>query len=163
LASAILRDMPPPLDGVRSDVPADLAHLVRRCLEKDPQYRVQTTRDVGRALREISAAGSSHGGVATPRAAGDTASRRADEGFRVAVLPFRYSGNSADVAALTAGLSGEIVTALSRFSYLRVIAHGSTLQYSKTTQDVPDCGRTGTAAQPARWQQRSDLHHHVHR
>ena len=54
LASAILRDVPRPLTDVRSDVPADLARLIRRCLEKDPARRVQTMRDVGNELREIS-------------------------------------------------------------------------------------------------------------
>jgi len=51
---------------------------------------------------------------------------RADEGFRVAVLPFKYGGADAALLALAEGLTADIVTGLSRFSYLRVIAHGST-------------------------------------
>ena len=58
------------------------------------------------------------------------ASARADEGFRVAVLPLKYRGADADLAALAEALSEEIVTGLSRFSYLRVIAHSSSLRYS---------------------------------
>ena len=53
LASAILRDTPPPLERLRADVPPDFVRLVRRCLDKDPQRRVQTSRDVGNELREI--------------------------------------------------------------------------------------------------------------
>ena len=49
----------------------------------------------------------------------------ADEGFWVAVLPFKYSGGNADLTSLAEGLSEEIVTGLSRFSYLRVLARGS--------------------------------------
>ena len=43
----------------------------------------------------------------------------ADQAFRVAVLPFKYAGANPDLAALADGLSEEIVTGLSRFSYLR--------------------------------------------
>src|SRR5687767_7975553 len=45
-----------------------------------------------------------------------------DEGFWIAVLPFRYSGSDADIRELAEGLLDEIVTGFSRFSYLRVIA-----------------------------------------
>lgn len=46
VASAILRDGPRPLAEIRTDLPADLARLVRRCLEKNPRQRIQTARDV---------------------------------------------------------------------------------------------------------------------
>jgi adenylate cyclase len=55
---------------------------------------------------------------------------REDEGFWVAVLPFRYTGSNPDLKALAEGLSEEIITGLSRRSYLRVIARGSTAKYS---------------------------------
>jgi TolB-like protein len=61
---------------------------------------------------------------------------RANEGFGVAVLPFRYRGANADLTALAEALPEEIVTGLSRFSYLRMIAHGSTTQYASGTTDV---------------------------
>jgi TolB-like protein/Tfp pilus assembly protein PilF len=66
---------------------------------------------------------------------------RADEGFWVAVLPFTYSGNNADLTALAEGLSEEIVTGLSRFSYLRVIARGSTAKYSSEAGDIRAIGK----------------------
>jgi hypothetical protein len=46
---------------------------------------------------------------------------RANEGFGVAVLPFKYRGANGDLMTLAEVLSGEIVTGLSRFSYLRVL------------------------------------------
>ena len=49
-----------------------------------------------------------------------TGSRRRDEGFWVAVLPFGTAGAARPVAALAEGLTEDIVTGLSRFSYLRV-------------------------------------------
>ena len=65
----------------------------------------------------------------------------ADEGFWVAVLPFKYTGSNADLTALAEALSDEIVTGLSRFSYLRVIARGSTSRYASAAADVRTIGR----------------------
>ncbi len=57
----------------------------------------------------------------------------------VAVLPFKYTGT--ELRALADGLSDEIVTGLSRFSYLRVIARGSTAKYSSESGDVRVIGK----------------------
>ncbi|MEZ5425503.1 MAG: protein kinase [Pyrinomonadaceae bacterium] len=61
-----------------------------------------------------------------------------EQAFRVAVLPFIFRGTSDELEALAASLSEEIVTGLSRFSYLRIIAHGSTLGYKSEGGDVQE-------------------------
>ncbi len=66
---------------------------------------------------------------------------RAEEGFWVAVLPFKYSGSNSDLTALSEGLSEEIVTGLSRFSYLKVISRSSTSRYASETVDVRSAGK----------------------
>jgi adenylate cyclase len=66
---------------------------------------------------------------------------RADEGFWVAVLPIRYSGSNSDLAALAEGITEEIVTGLSRFSYLKVIARSSTARYANESIDVRSAGK----------------------
>jgi tetratricopeptide (TPR) repeat protein len=71
-------------------------------------------------------------------ASGET---RTDHGFWVAVLPFKYSGSDAALRALVEGLSEEIITGLSRFSYLRVVARGSTAKYSSESGDVRAIGK----------------------
>ncbi len=71
----------------------------------------------------------------------DSGATGAEEGFWVAVLPFKAQGASPDLAALGDGLSEEIVTGLSRFSYLRVIARGSTAKYSGESGDVRAIGK----------------------
>src|SRR4051812_15141496 len=110
LASAILRDVPRPLAEIRADVPAGLGRLIRRCLEKDVQRRVQTARDVGNELREVAGAPAQPSRHAPARVVGEGAgARRADEGFGVSVLPFTYNGGNPEVAALVEGLSEEIV------------------------------------------------------
>ena len=94
LASAILRDTPPLVTDLRGDLPADLARLIRRCLEKDPGQRIQTARDVANECRDLSRqVALSSGTPATARRAGASGRARRhapDEGFWVAVLPFKY-------------------------------------------------------------------------
>ena len=76
----------------------------------------------------------------TASAAADSSARR-EEGFWVAVLPFKYSGGNADLAALTEGITEEIVTGLSRFSYLKVISRSSTSRYASESVDVRSAGK----------------------
>ena len=51
--SSILRDTPALVSEERNDLPEDLGRIVRRCLEKNPQYRVQTARDVANEFRDL--------------------------------------------------------------------------------------------------------------
>ncbi len=85
LMSAILRDTPPLVTGDRADVPEALARLVARCLEKRPDDRVQTARDVYNELRQVqkqleSGSGQRSGSPAAP-SGGEAA-------LWIAVLPF---------------------------------------------------------------------------
>jgi serine/threonine protein kinase/tetratricopeptide (TPR) repeat protein len=142
LVSSILRDNPPLVTDVRSDLPSDLARVIRRCLEKEPRYRIQTARDVSNEFRDLArlatwptrlaAIPASSSRPAVP----DSGAARADEGFWVAVLPFKCIGTNADLKALADGMTADIVTGLSRFSYLRVIARSSTARYASETVDV---------------------------
>jgi serine/threonine protein kinase/tetratricopeptide (TPR) repeat protein len=146
LASAILRDTPPSVTDVRSDLPSDLARIIRRCLEKDPRHRVQTARDVSNEFRDLARQASLNLVPTTPPArravhTADSGASRTEEGFWVAVLPFKYSGGNADLTALAEGLTEDIVTGLSRFSYLRVIARGSTLRYANQAADLRTVGK----------------------
>ena len=140
LISSILRDTPPSVTDARPELPSDLARVIRRCLEKDPRYRVQTARDVSNEFRDLTrgASRATPLSTSTPRAvvAADSGAARADEGFWVAVLPFKYSGGSADLAALAEGLTDDIITNMSKFSYLRVIARSSTTRYAQQVVDV---------------------------
>jgi TolB-like protein/Tfp pilus assembly protein PilF len=146
LASAILRDTPVSVTDLRPDLPSDLARIVRRCLEKDPRHRVQTARDVSNEFRDLAKQTSQN--LATPKtsttrtvAAADSGGARADEGFWVAVLPFKYTGSDANLMGLADGLTDDILTGLSKFSYLRVIARSSTAPYAKQAVDVRGVAR----------------------
>jgi serine/threonine-protein kinase len=59
MISSILRDRPPSVTDLRADLPPHLARILRRCLEKDPRDRYQTSRDVYNELKELRAETSS--------------------------------------------------------------------------------------------------------
>src|ERR1700722_19322955 len=145
LISAILRDVPTPVTDIRPDLPPDLARIIRRCLQKDPRHRVQTARDVSNEFRDLARQTPGRAPIAaTPSRAlptADSGSARADEGFWVAVLPFKSTGTSTDLAALAEGLTEDIVTGLSRFSYLRVVARSSTSRLAKDAADIHSAGK----------------------
>ncbi|MGD8896787.1 MAG: protein kinase [Acidobacteriota bacterium] len=53
VASSILRDTPRPVTELRSDLPRDVARLVKHCLEKEPKRRFQTVLDLRNELEEL--------------------------------------------------------------------------------------------------------------
>ncbi len=140
LLTSILRDRPASITDLRTDVPPHLARILRRCLEKDPLDRYQTSRDVFNELRDLQAEAS----VPTVRLEApsrDSGPVRGEEGFWIAVLPFQSRGGDPAVESLAEGLTEDIVTGLSRFSYLRVIARSSTAQFAGQGMDVRAAGK----------------------
>jgi non-specific serine/threonine protein kinase len=136
---AITSQTPPSITSLKSHLPAALDDLILRMLDKNA-HRRPTASEVAQALQEIEKYGSSNTlplriVADKPKVAG------AEEGFWVAVLPFKYRGNNADLEALAEGLSEDIVTGLSRFSCLRVIARGSTLRFMSENADVRSIGK----------------------
>ncbi len=133
---------------------AEAEAAVRDLLALDAEFSAHARSNVGSwhfasGLMEPILDGLRKAGLSIPEAASDTprpvvtvnaASKtpsgqaRADQGFWVAVLPFKYGGADASLTALAEGLTEEIVTGLSRFSYLRVISRGS-------AADVRSAGR----------------------
>ena len=53
LASSILRDNPPPISEIKRDLPRHFARIVETCLEKDPEQRYQTAKDLRNALQSL--------------------------------------------------------------------------------------------------------------
>jgi serine/threonine protein kinase len=131
LCAQILRDAPSPVTDIRAELPDELSRVVQRCLEKDPERRIQTARDVRNQLREASRR-SERGAPFQPtrvgpgRGSGTDSAEPAPAGFWVAVVSFTCSGTNPELAALGEGLTEEIVAGLSRFSYLRVLTKGPT-------------------------------------
>jgi serine/threonine-protein kinase len=110
----------PALRTARPEVPGPVAEAIERALAKTPADRYPSAQAWRVAIERPATA-------ADPAASlTSSGTKPSAEGFWVAVLPFRYTGSDPGVAALAEGLSEEIVTGLSRFSYLRVISHSAT-------------------------------------
>jgi len=71
--SAILKDTPKSVTALRADLPREFARIVRRCLQKDPEERYQTAKDVRADLKELRAEVDSGELEAAPAAAGGMA------------------------------------------------------------------------------------------
>jgi TolB-like protein/Tfp pilus assembly protein PilF/predicted Ser/Thr protein kinase len=145
LMTAILRDDPEPPSALRSDLPPSFDRVVRRAMAKDPARRFQSARGLLAEWLELQdevSSGEARWAGRSPGAmpAGSAVSR-SRERFWVAVLPFGFRGTDPGLEALAEGVTEEIVTGLSRFSYLRVIARSSTLRYAGQAVDVRAVGR----------------------
>jgi serine/threonine protein kinase len=74
LMSSILKDVPPPVMHLNPQLPGDLGRIISRCLEKEPDRRFRSAREVNRdldALKHLmaasaAAAGTSSAGLAAP-------------------------------------------------------------------------------------------------
>jgi Tol biopolymer transport system component len=51
--SSILKDTPASVTELRSELPRDVAKLIRRCLAKNPEDRLQAAKDLRNELREL--------------------------------------------------------------------------------------------------------------
>ena len=79
--TAILREEPPPLTSLRDTVPASLERVVDHCLEKQPENRFQSARDLAFAL---GGASSTSGRAPVADAAAPATTRRSSRGALVA-------------------------------------------------------------------------------
>jgi serine/threonine protein kinase/tetratricopeptide (TPR) repeat protein len=78
---AVLKEHPPDLTTLRSEVSQSLNRVVRRCLEKSPESRFQTARDLVFALENLAA-----GSTPTPLSTPAVPARRANSAATVAVV-----------------------------------------------------------------------------
>ncbi len=146
LISSILRDQPASVTELRADLPPHIGRILRRCLAKEPRDRYQTSRDVFNELRDLqgetSAAPSKTAAASErrPPSRVDSEPVRFDEAFRVAVLPFKHGGAGDELAALAEGVTEDVVTGFSRFSYLRVISRSSTSRFAEESVDASSAG-----------------------
>ena len=146
LLSSILRDPPPPIAGRRADVPGAFGRLVGRCLEKDRDRRIQTSRDVRNeidAIRREVASGSHAGAGPAPHSGAPAAAAPggAHDRRSIVVLPFVNQSPDADNAYFSDGLTEELIADLAKVKALQVISRTSSMQLKGTTKDVRALGQ----------------------
>jgi len=159
LASAILRDPPPPLSPRRAGLPEGLMRIITRCLEKEPDARFSRMRDVDAALRSVSVGGDHRMTAAARKSrrwsgplqiAGVTVALLAvlyllarfgfigpfgkgemdgHEVRSIAVLPLDNYSGDASQDYFAEGMTDALTADLARMSNLRVISRGSAMQF----------------------------------
>jgi len=136
LISAILKDAPPPLTEIRIELPRDLGRLVDRCLEKDPDRRIQTAKDVRNELdtmrRDLE--------TGTHRWSSSSTMRAEAREKSIAVLPFVSHSNNPDDEHFSDGITEEILIALGQVDKLRVAARTSSFFFKGKNEELKVIG-----------------------
>lgn len=163
--TAVLNDHPPEISSTGRQVPPDFDRVIAHCLEKKPEERFQSARDLTFALKTIStSSGLFHVPTATvpvtkPRikvtrwmAIGAAAlvivlvaayfwSTRSSGIHSIAVLPFANIGSDPNTEYLSDGLTESIINNLSRLPNLAVMSRSSVFRYKRPDVDPQMAGR----------------------
>ena len=127
--TAVLKEEPPDLRSLANDLPASLANITRRCLEKRPETRFQDGQDLAFALRSVL----------------DDASRpighSSSEEKSIVVLPFDNLSPDPNQEYFSDGLTEEVISDLAKVRALRVISRTSAMQLKGTDKDLRTIGR----------------------
>jgi len=132
--AALLHDEAPSLLDAGSAIPPELDRVVARCLDKDPQQRFQSARDLAFIVKGLLADGRGSAGLETtptPPTA-DTAS--------IAVLPFVSMSADPDNEFFADGVSEEIINALARLPELHVAGRTSAFSFKGRHEDLRAIG-----------------------
>jgi serine/threonine-protein kinase len=119
---------------VRAELPGDLERVVSRCLEKDPNSRVQTALDVCNELRRVKHALETAGAPAAAKPASKSVAS-------IAVLPFVNRSRDEDDEYFSDGLADELLGMLAKIRGLRVAARTSSFQFKGTTDALAVIGQ----------------------
>ena len=139
---AILRDDPLESSAARRALPPELDEIVAHCLEKSPEERFQSARDLAFALKVAEREG--RGGTSGRPESGarsDAAPGLAESsGGSIAVLPFRNMSADRENDYFSDGMTEEIITALTKIEALRVASRTSAFAFKEKNEDVRKIG-----------------------
>ena len=160
--AAHLMTVPPAVGTIRPDVPAAVADLIARCLEKEPDARPQAAREVLRALdapagpsgawpmpapaaarrsRKPVAVGLALAAVIAVGAYLLTGSRENARPISIAVLPFGVMNADTAMNYVADGLPDEVARALSRVPGIEVRSRsGARIYRGSLSVDVIEAG-----------------------
>ncbi|HKE85342.1 MAG TPA: protein kinase [Vicinamibacterales bacterium] len=163
--AAILRDSPPSLADVSRHVPPEVSAVVQRCLEKRPEQRFQSARDLGFALRQCRRASQTRG---LDRRTSRRVSRRVSIalvaiGLAILAIGFWFSTHGRPAAAgriqslavlplldlspdrgqeyFADAMTEELTTRLAKMGNWRITSRTSVMGYRRTVKKIPDIAR----------------------
>jgi serine/threonine protein kinase/Flp pilus assembly protein TadD len=130
LASSILRDNPSLASAGRADLPPNLAHIIGRCLAKDPRQRAQSAREIASEFADVA--------LAAQPSSGAQAVIARDSSPSVAVLPFKNLSADPENEYFSDGLAEEILNALSQIQGLSVAARTSSFSFKGKATEISE-------------------------
>ncbi|HET7711537.1 MAG TPA: protein kinase, partial [Thermoanaerobaculia bacterium] len=137
---AILNREPPPVTQFNATLPASLARVIERALEKDRDLRYQTSADLrtelNRVKRDIDSGG---------RSAAESSSGRAHPAAEavksVAVLYFENLSGAKEDEYFRDGITEDIITELSNISALKTFSRATILPYREKALTPAQAGQ----------------------
>jgi serine/threonine protein kinase/TolB-like protein/Tfp pilus assembly protein PilF len=167
LMASILKERPPPVTELKRGLPARLAKVIQRCLEKDPAQRFPSGEAVREALEAVEAtrrprvwrlppAGSASrrrivtAGLAVfvlvvlgladffGRVSERSPAAGAPEIEALAVLPLANLSADPEQEYLVDGMTEALITELSKIGALKVISRTSAMRYKGTDKSLPE-------------------------
>ena len=131
---AILNRQPAGLDRV----PADLARLIRKALEKDRWLRYQTAAEIRADLKRLKRDSDSGRVKVIPEAARPARARKGIEAL--AVLPLLNSSGDPDSEYLSEGIAETLIHTFSQIPKLRVAQRNKSFRYKGADVDLQTAG-----------------------
>jgi len=159
--TAVLKEDPPELAGSGRQVPTDVDRVITHCVEKRPEERFQSARDLAFALRTIASTTGVFPAVAkAPQgkrhkaiwAAGAAMvllglfffwllTGQSNKARSVAVLPFVNASGDPNAEYLSDGITEGIINNLARLPNLAVMSRSSVYRYKRPDVDPQAAGR----------------------
>ncbi|MCZ6652232.1 MAG: protein kinase [Planctomycetota bacterium] len=137
--AAVLNDDPPVLADAGFDGPAELQRIAAHCLEKNPEQRFQSARDLAFALKGVDSAGAERTTDKSTQRATQPQTEEETEAS-VAVLPFTDMSPQHDQDYFCDGMAEELINALSKVEGLRVASRTSASAFKGKQEDIRKIG-----------------------
>ncbi len=167
LIDAILNRAPVPPRALNARMSQELGQIILKCLDKDPERRYQSAREVRVDLERQPAPGTTAfpqrhsfrtrrwqlgvgtilavalaaGGYAVYRRHTQQAGQPTLEATALVVLPFQVLAGGEDLSYLGVGVADALITRLANVREIRVRPTSAVLRYESRTADVQEIGR----------------------
>jgi serine/threonine-protein kinase len=137
---AILQEEPPEITRSGKPVAPELLEIVEHCLEKSPEERFQSSRDLVFALRVAERDARASGRPESGSRSGATAAAGEASQASIAVLPLRNMSADPENEYFSDGMTEEIINALTKIEALRVASRTSAFAFKGKDEDVRRIG-----------------------